>query len=251
MGLRSDSDPGIARYLRRSSALGGGAPSRMRIAQELFPGLAQDALSWKALDRMQRDMVLTREQAHYRWLNRHNVGAVFAADCEGMCPPIDGERATCQRCRQLYKLHLFQNVLNRKEPQEANMKFVLKGHRCQELGSIYLKYEGVRQLIEEVSFTNEAVCTLRFAKGVSNGLYKKQDVLLGMVEAMVKKAQRLAHGQHLQNMQYTDAFDSFCSVLSSLSPQAYKTFHHHFGGRSLRSMRYVVPASTHIFSSLK
>ncbi|KIJ12266.1 hypothetical protein PAXINDRAFT_83149, partial [Paxillus involutus ATCC 200175] len=36
---------------------------------------------------------------------------------------------------------------------------------------------------------------------------------------------------------YTDVFDSFCSLLASHSPQAYKTFHHHFGGRTLRSMR--------------
>ncbi|KIK92234.1 hypothetical protein PAXRUDRAFT_147779, partial [Paxillus rubicundulus Ve08.2h10] len=167
-------------------------------------------------------------------------------------------------CQQLYKLHVYQNVLNQKEPQEANMKFILKCHQCQELDSIYLKYKGVRQLIEEVSFTNEVVCTVNscfedngtspwlcFAKGMSNRLYKEQDMLLGMVEVMVKKAQCLALGQHLQNMQYTDAFDSFCSILLSLSPQAYKTFHHHFSGWSLPSMWYVIPASAHILSSLK
>ncbi|KIJ12265.1 hypothetical protein PAXINDRAFT_83218, partial [Paxillus involutus ATCC 200175] len=60
------------------------------------------------------------------------------------------------------------------------------------LGSIYLKYEGVRQLIEQVInsvFQDDGNSPwLRFAKGVSNGLFKNQNVLLGMVEAMVKKA---------------------------------------------------------------
>ncbi|KAF9236370.1 hypothetical protein BU15DRAFT_36788, partial [Melanogaster broomeanus] len=62
-----------------------------------------------------------------------------------------------------------------------------------------------------------------------------KSVLLGMVEAMVKKAERLALGQGLQNMRYSDVFDSFCSLLASHSPRAYKTFHHHFGGQDLRS----------------
>ncbi|KAF9230139.1 hypothetical protein BU15DRAFT_83998 [Melanogaster broomeanus] len=220
-GLRANSDQAIARYLRRSSTLGGGAPSRQRIAHELFPDLAQDAHSWKALDSAQRDMVLSKEQASFRWLNRHNIGAVFSAECEEMCPPIDGERATCRHCQQLRKLHIFQNVLNRKEPPERNMKFVPKAYRCQELGSIYLKYEGVRQLIEQDDGNSP---WLRFAKGVSDGLYKNQNVLLGMVEAMVKKAERLALGQGLQNMRYTDVFDSFCSLLASHSPRHIRLF---------------------------
>ena len=59
-----------------------------------------------------------------------------------------------------------------------------------------------------------------------------------MVEAMVKKAERISTGHGLQNMHYNEAFDSFCSLLASTSPRAYKTFQKHFGGRSLRNMRY-------------
>ncbi|KIM68191.1 hypothetical protein SCLCIDRAFT_1009705 [Scleroderma citrinum Foug A] len=128
------------------------------------------------------------------------------------------------------KIHTFQNVLNRKEPDEKNMKYVPKGYRCQELGSIYLKYHGVRQLIEENTGQSP---WLRFAQGVVDGVYKEQHVLLGMVEAMVKKAEHLSNGNGLQNMSYNKAFDLFCLVLASTSPRAYKTFHHHFGGRSL------------------
>ena len=61
-----------------------------------------------------------------------------------------------------------------------------------------------------------------------------------MVEAMVKKAERLSTGHSIQNMHYNKVFDSFCSLLASTSPRAYKTFRNHFGGRSLRSMRYAL-----------
>lgn len=58
-----------------------------------------------------------------------------------------------------------------------------------------------------------------------------------MVEALVKKSERLAKGKHLQNFQYSESLDTFCSVLASTSTRAYRTFQHHFGGRSIRSMQ--------------
>ena len=61
-----------------------------------------------------------------------------------------------------------------------------------------------------------------------------------MVEAMVKKAEHLSTGHITRNMHYNEAFDSFCSLLASTSPRAYKTFRNHFGGRSLRSMQYAL-----------
>ena len=68
-----------------------------------------------------------------------------------MSPATDADvPAPCISCVELRKIHVFQNVLNRKIPDENNMKYVPKNYRCRELGSIYLKYNGVRQLIEEV-----------------------------------------------------------------------------------------------------
>ena len=149
-GLQASIDEAICRYLQRSSVLGGGAPSRASIAQKLFPDLP--GCSWATLDDTQQNMVLIREQALFRWVNRHGLGAVFSADCKKISPAANtnGVLTPCKSCVELRKLHIFQTVLNRKIPDEKNMKYVPKGYRCPELGSIYLKYHGVRQLVEEV-----------------------------------------------------------------------------------------------------
>jgi hypothetical protein len=50
-----------------------------------------------------------------------------------------------------------------------------------------------------------------------DGIYAKQDVLLGMVKALVKKTERLAKGKSLKNMTYPSAFNDFCNTLASTS----------------------------------
>jgi hypothetical protein len=56
---------------------------------------------------------------------------------------------------------------------------------------------------------------------------------------MVVKTDRLAHGKSLKNMSYSQGFNEFCNQLASVSTRAYKTVHKHFGGRGIRSMRYI------------
>ncbi len=77
---------------------------------------------------------------------------------------------------------------------------------------------------------------LKFAQGVLDGLYKS-DTLLGMVEALVIKEDRMRKGKSLRNMRYTDTFNSFCNLLASTSTRAYETFRRHFGGRTMGSIR--------------
>lgn len=60
-----------------------------------------------------------------------------------------------------------------------------------------------------------------------------------MVQALVVKQKRVDAGKSLKNMQYDTSFDQFCDLLASISKRAYLTFQKHFGGRGLRSMRYV------------
>jgi hypothetical protein len=50
---------------------------------------------------------------------------------------------------------------------------------------------------------------LKFARGVVDGIYAKQEILLGMVEVLVKKTERLAKGKSLKNMSYPSAFNDF------------------------------------------
>jgi hypothetical protein len=73
----------------------------------------------------------------------------------------------------------------------------------------------------------------KFARGVVDGIYAKQEALLGMVEVLVKKTERLAKGKSLKNMSYLSAFNDFCNTLASTSTRAYKTFKRQFGGRGI------------------
>lgn len=60
-----------------------------------------------------------------------------------------------------------------------------------------------------------------------------------MVEAMLKKRERVAKGKCMKNFQYTESLDSFCTLLASMSTRAYQTFRRQFGGRTVRSIQYV------------
>lgn len=93
----------------------------------------------------------------------------------------------------------------------------------------------------------------RFGRGIANGLYKSQQILLGAIEAMVIKAERLEAGKSLKNMIYPRLFTDFTNCIASLSPRVYRTFQEHFGGprlRSLQQMRARSPRFQPGFSAL-
>ncbi|KAI0067574.1 hypothetical protein BV25DRAFT_1876116 [Artomyces pyxidatus] len=240
-GLRSDTFPLIERYLRRTSTAGGGAPSRHNIALELFGGagvLVAD-LRWSRLTLDQQRMVLRREQIVYKWRNERGVGAVFSSTCEGrgrskFSSTSKNGDLPCDQCNSLWTLHTFQVVINRKMPDEENWKHTPVGYRGAELGDIYLKYKGVRELMESDDGRSP---WLRFAKGAAEGLFESQEVVLGLVKAIVEKAERVRDGKSLKNMHYTDALDTFCSMLQCISPRSYKIFRHALAGRSISSIR--------------
>ncbi|VDB87010.1 unnamed protein product [Peniophora sp. CBMAI 1063] len=225
-GLLRTSSKLIERYLARSSVDGGGAPSRSRIARELFyVEDGEDNLTWSSLTQHERAMVLRRESVLFKWRNNRTVGAVFSTSCAGVASSSFPLRP-CEDCHALWRLHGFQVIVNRKMPAEGTWKFTPKAYRNGELGSIYLKYKG----------NDGANPWLRFAQNASAGLYKSHEVVLGLVKAMVEKADRVRLGKRHTNMHYTEALDSFCNVLQSISPRAYKTFRHVFAGRTPSSM---------------
>ncbi|KAH7918146.1 hypothetical protein BV22DRAFT_1108436 [Leucogyrophana mollusca] len=159
---------------------------------------------------------------------------IFSSGCDSLILSDTEDVPTRPKRQDLLRLPTFKNILNRKMPDEQNMKFVPKGFRCADLGEIYLKYKGVCQLMEEDDGNSPWLC---FAKGAADRLYRSQGVVLGMIEAMVKKTERTMQGTSLKNMQYTEALDSFCSLLASTSTRAYRTFQHQFGGRSFCSIQ--------------
>lgn len=146
-GLTRQSDPRIDNYLARTSVQYGGAPSRFVITRELFGPDAR----WSELSEKQQRMVLRREKVLALWRNAHDIEAVFSTQCEGtVYAGGDGDPPPCEICQGLHKLHLFLVAIRRPLPTEKNMKFVPKAYRCSQLGEIYLKYAGVRELMEKV-----------------------------------------------------------------------------------------------------
>ncbi|KAJ7032518.1 hypothetical protein C8F04DRAFT_958759 [Mycena alexandri] len=229
-GLTRESNEEIATYLARTAVAGGGAPSRSRLALELF------STDCKGLNEKQHRMVLRRELALQKWKIARAVGAVFATTCLRDVPTMVGEEAKpCSECRGLYRLHGFQVAIHRPMPDEKAMKYVPVGYRDPDLGALFLKHKGLRELVELEDGRSHF---LKFAQGCADGSYTS-DTLTGMIQALVLKQSRLRSGKSLKNMKYPPEFDQFCDLLASTSPRAYATFQKTFGGRGTRSMRQV------------
>ncbi|KAH9945584.1 hypothetical protein B0H21DRAFT_709290 [Amylocystis lapponica] len=232
-GLMRTSDPRVDQYLRRTSTPGGGAPSRPKLAKKIYKS---ETISWSDLSKKRREVVLREEELQYKWRNSRTTGAVFSTACAKTVhmPTMDTTPVPCAQCMALKSLHTFQVALNRPMPSEENMKYVPKSWRCENLGEIYMKYRGVRKLIDEDQGKSP---WLKFGKGVVEGHYDGNTVLLGAIKAMVEKTDRLAKGKSLKNMTYSGIFSDFANCLASVSTRAYLTFRRHFGGPTVRSLQ--------------
>ncbi|KAJ7736423.1 hypothetical protein B0H16DRAFT_1730764 [Mycena metata] len=227
-GLTGESNEDIANYLARTAVTGGGAPSRQRIVDQLFP---EEGLRLKDLDGDQQRMVLRRELSLQQWKLARSVGAVFSTNCLRDVSTIDGdEPKPCSECQSLRRLHGFQVAVRRRMPDESQMKEVFL---MTALGKLYLKHQGLRQLVESDDGRSP---WLKFAMGCTDGTYTS-DTLAGMVKAFVIKEEQRKKGKSLKNMSYSPEFSHFCDLLSSTSPKAYETFQKQFGGPGLRSQR--------------
>ncbi|EJD43924.1 hypothetical protein AURDEDRAFT_19453, partial [Auricularia subglabra TFB-10046 SS5] len=208
--------------LQRSSALGGGAPSRVKLALQLF------GCSWADLSLRQEDAVKTCEEQSFRWLNRRGVRAVFSSNCLRTVEiAVTDAPKPCVNCSELYNLKTFKNALKRPPPDDTDLKYTPHDHRSTELGLIYARYSGVRDLVERVSSFNCALfplgscikntsnianMLLEFVQGVLSGRFAKQEVLLGAIRAMMEKSRRGELGKSNNGMRYAPEFDNFCTI---------------------------------------
>jgi len=135
--------------MSRTSSTGGGAPSRHTIAKGLFKSKGE--VLWKDLSARQQKMVLRREELTQLWKISRSTSSIFSSACE---VTVHGSASAplrpCSECDGLYKVHKFLVAINRPMPNEEDMKYVPKAYRNPELGTIYLKYKGVRELVEKV-----------------------------------------------------------------------------------------------------
>lgn len=152
-GLTAEVQPLIATYLRRTPVPGGGAPSRTKLAEELYRKPYVD------LSSHQKRRVRSAEAHRYRWVNRHGLQAVFAKHCvETVRIAADQTPPPCATCRAVLRLKAFKNALAHTPTPEENLKFVPKCYREQDIGELYLRFHGLRELVDDVSWFSVYHC---------------------------------------------------------------------------------------------
>ncbi|KAJ7205209.1 hypothetical protein GGX14DRAFT_368089 [Mycena pura] len=229
-GLREQHDPKIKAYLRRTSTSGSGTRSVTTIAETVF------GTFYRLLSPSQKDQVDDLQRAEHTWRNDHQSQQVRALDCTGIAGGADRNKVAkpCAACNTVLRSERFKAVLRKPLPDDDNYKHVNARFRNDLVGEQYLRAKGLQQLIEADSSQSVFV---RFAVGVLGGKYDDYNVLLGLVDAMVKRVEREEKGKGMQNFQYTPAWDEFMHIVRIHSPRAHQFISNHFQVRSARNIR--------------
>ena len=148
-GLRREAYSTVAGYIKRTLALGG-APNRPTIAKSIF---SQD-ISYAELSEDDKKQVIQRESHLYLWRIVRAAGSVYSTECKAMVPAAKtgGCPHACGKCLDLFNSRSFKTALRRKEVPEDRMKYTPLAWRDPEVGDIYLKIKGVRELVEQVGW---------------------------------------------------------------------------------------------------
>jgi hypothetical protein len=149
-GLTQADHCDIPQYLRQTHCVQGGAPLRHVLKKTISGQLRLSGQrSLTKLELHQRSLVVERAQA--KWLNEHNMGAIFSTSC--MTKGIIGANGiviACEQCRFLLTLRIFRTALRRKGAKPENAKYTPKAYRNEVVGNAYLRHKDVKELVEAV-----------------------------------------------------------------------------------------------------
>ena len=140
-GITEANDPRVPTYLRRTSALGGGARSVKVIAGEVYNKL------FSILGKAAKQDVLDRQQHEHKWQNDHHNLRVFAVACERTLPPHK-VLVPCNECMRVLSSKAFKHALQKPLPEEKNYIYTNHRFRSPLLGQIYARSIGLKELIE-------------------------------------------------------------------------------------------------------
>ncbi|KAJ7211695.1 hypothetical protein GGX14DRAFT_623340 [Mycena pura] len=96
------------------------------------------------------------------------------------------------------------------------------------------KYKGLEELLAERS---DFGIYLRFARGVATGLYKDNQVFLGLVQTMQMATERRVRGVGMQNFRYPRESREFGALIRMSSPRTYRTIAQELRMETERSIR--------------
>ncbi|KAE9383389.1 hypothetical protein BT96DRAFT_951391 [Gymnopus androsaceus JB14] len=196
-------------YLRRSSALGGGSRSVVRIAKDLFGS------SFKGLSKEQKNQVIDQQDSKHTWRNNH-------------------QRMNCRSTSCL------QAALNHKALSPKGLKHVSGRFQNRLLAHQWVEAKGLKELVESalIRSKEEGSIYTRFAQGAVSGKYDNYGVFLGLLHAMVQKQDKHERGVGMQNFQYCPNWDQFMHIASIHSPRTHEFIREHFPGRTKCSFQF-------------
>ena len=143
-GISEANDPRVPSYLRRTSALGGGARSVKVIAGEIYNKL------FTVLEKKAKQDVLDRQQHEHKWKNDHNNLRVFAVACKRTVAVTRALKVPlpCSECTRVLSSKSFKTALQKPSPEDKNYIYTNHRFRSPLLGQIYARSIGLKELIE-------------------------------------------------------------------------------------------------------
>ncbi|KIY61279.1 hypothetical protein CYLTODRAFT_459989 [Cylindrobasidium torrendii FP15055 ss-10] len=166
---------------------------------------------WCHLKNKEKRAVRDAQYHRYKWRNDHEALCVFSTACESITTVLTskGERRACNACYDLLRANEFRAVLRKPLPLKENLKYTNKMFRSRILGGQYASVLGLSELVEEDA---QGSLFLRFSVGALQSKFDDDKVFLGLVHAMVQKADKNERGVGSQNFQHAPAYDEFVGI---------------------------------------
>lgn len=132
----------IDQYLKRTGSAGGGGRSIHIISKERFKK------KFQCLTRAKKNVVQEMQRAERVWQNDHLNLRVHATDCKRFTFNHSLSLSLCPKCEELLTLNSFTIAIQKKQPEEKNLKFTNKQYLNSALGQLYVAAKGLRVIIE-------------------------------------------------------------------------------------------------------
>lgn len=143
-GLTELDDPRVPKYLRRTGFAGGGARALTDIAKNRF------GKAFSELGKQKKQEVVDVQLHEHKWRNDHQKLRVFASKCkQHVAKPVLNCRAQpCDECSALLSNKRFKAILRKPTPDDKDFIYTNHRYRSKNLGEIYARTIGLRQIIE-------------------------------------------------------------------------------------------------------
>ena len=140
-GLTETNHPGIPKYLKRSPACGGGAPSLDTIASQLWKK------KFSELSSAQQQKAWSSQRAQLRWYNDAEFGRVFSSVCMKFSH-LSRPQKPCDQCSALLDDKGFRQALSVPTPAPENVRFTPKHWINTKAIELWGDIHGIRPLVE-------------------------------------------------------------------------------------------------------